>query len=79
MANIPQRSIIRNDELVDMLMLFITKYGGVKISGFGTFNIQKMPARKRAFNPFTKKYHTSKSYNKIKFTPSIILKNKIQK
>lgn len=82
MANKSQRSIVKllpHPKTAEHLKSQLKKHGGMKIVGFGVFKVSKMPARKKAFNPYSKKYQKSESYYKIKFTPTKKLKEAVQK
>lgn len=54
------------------------KRGRVELDGLGTFEIKRIPA-KRSFHNFSKKIKVFPAYNKLKFTQSAELKERLSK
>ena len=75
MSNKIQRIIIKNSEFVSALITALLAKKKVKITGLGIFKIVHCKSRKT--NPFGKGERIIKDYNKVKFTASQTLKDKI--
>jgi len=74
-------NISRKDsiEILDSILELIKDNGKskhVKISGFGSFNYKRTPAR-NGRNPKTNEFFEIKSFKRLIFKPSISLKKKI--
>jgi DNA-binding protein HU-beta len=65
------------DQILDVIIHVLPKYGSIKIRGFGTFNIVERQ-EKTMINPKTKEHTRIPRRNILTFTPSKQLKNDIQ-
>lgn len=80
MPNKSQKSIIQSDpQFLNLLCKCLLKYGSVKIDDFGIFKLIRTKGIKNGMNPFTQKRMNTPPFTKIKFRPTVKLKNKIQK
>lgn len=81
MANKKQKSIIKinpHPHVVEQLKTQLVKNGGLKITGFGVFDLKRMKAHTN-FNPGANKFEKFPAYVKINFLPTKSLKQAIQK
>lgn len=65
-------------EIVDNLHKKLLKTGGLKIVGFGMFNLKRMKGIKNGVHPYSGKRQNFPPYTKISFKPVKKLKESIQ-
>lgn len=80
MPNKTQKSIICADrKFIEFIHECLLKHGEVKITGLGIFKLVRTKGIKSGMNPFTLKVQNFPPWTKMKFRPTIKLKQKIQK